>query len=206
MQKNGSHIPDERWEILTVEDGLNIFSGAPFSWYVAGGYAVEQFLGRPSRDFHEDLDIGVFRDEQLAAQSWLEEWLLFAADPPGTLRPWHQGEYLPVGVHDIWGHRLDSEAWQLQLMLQEVEGDEWYSRRDPAVRGQRSGLIEVYGDVPCIRIEVQLHYKAKGQRPKDEIDFAACLPHLNEERKRWLRRSLQQQYPQGHEWLDALKK
>lgn len=197
-------IPFNQWEPLNVQEGLAIFRDAPFQWYVAGGYAVEQFLGQPTRDFHDDLDIGIFRDEQLAAQAWLDDWLLYAADPPGTLRPWHPNEYLPVGVHDIWAHRPEVDAWQFQLMVQEVEGDEWYSRRDTSIRGKRSDLIQIYHGVPCIRIEVQLHYKAKGQRPKDETDFAACLPHLSAEAKSWLRESLQRQFPEGHDWLDVL--
>lgn len=204
MTKERPTIPFGQWEPLNVEEGLEVFRGAPFDWYLAGGYAVEQFLGQPARDFHDDLDIGIFRDEQLIAQKWLDGWLLYAADPPGTLRLWQPNEYLPVGVHDIWAHRPTVNAWQFQLMVQEVEGLEWYSRRDPAIRGQRSELIQIYNGLPCIRIEVQLSYKAKGQRPKDETDFAACLPHLDAAARTWLRTALQQQYPEGHNWLAAL--
>ena len=182
-----------------------MFHDAPFNWYLAGGYAVEQFLGKPTRAVHGDLDIGIFRDEQLAAQAWLDDWLLYAADPPGALRLWHPNEYLPMGIHDIWGHRPGVDAWQFQIMLQEVAGDEWFSRRDPAIRGKRRDLIQVYNGVPCIRIEVQFYYKAKGQRAKDEVDFDACLPHLSTEAKTWLRDSLERQYPAGHDWLEALK-
>ena len=78
----------------------------------------------------------------------------------------------------FWGHRSGIQAWQLQIMLTEVEGDEWFSRRSRLIRGQRNELIVLYHGIRCLRIEVQLLYKARNQRPKDDLDFQACLPLL----------------------------
>ena len=202
---NKPTIPDERWQPLSVEEGVAIFNDAPFTWYIAGGYAVELFLGESFRE-HEDLDIVVFRDEQLDMQHWMlaRDWVLYCADPPGTLRFWNQGEYLAKGVHDIWGHEAPNDFWQLQLMIAEVEGDEWFSRHNPQIRGKRTDIITTYSDLPCIRIEVQLLYKSRGLRPKDRLDFDACLPYLSAEAKDWLIENLQHLHPQGHEWLTAL--
>ena len=201
------NIPDERWQPLSVEEGVAIFKDAPFTWYIAGGYAVEQFLGEPIREYHDDLDICVFRDEQLDMQRWLLErdWVLYAADPPGTLRFWEPDEYLLKGIHDIWGHESVNDFWQLQLMLSEFEGDEWFSRHNPQIRGKRSDLITTYNGLPCIRIEVQLLYKSRGLRPKDILDFNASLPHLSDEAKHWLIENLKRLHPQGHEWLERLQ-
>jgi hypothetical protein len=196
-------FPDAQWTPLSLADVHIIFDDAPFQWALGGGYAVEQFLGAPIRA-HDDVDIAIFRDEQLAAQSHLAGWELFAADPPGTLRRWTPGEYLPFGIHDIWGHRPGAQGWEFQFLVAEVEGGEWFSRRDPRIRGQRADLMANYNGFPCVRIEVQLMYKAKGLRPKDELDFAACLPRLSDESKAWLNRTLRIVYPDGHPWLDAL--
>jgi hypothetical protein len=89
-------------------------------------------------------------------------------------------------------------------MLAEVEGEEWFSHRESSIRGHRDALITPYNAVPCIRIEVQLMYKAKNVRSKDELDFRACLPLMNVEAKRWLKEKLFKLYPHGHSWLDAL--
>ncbi|GAA0974427.1 hypothetical protein GCM10009562_15690 [Nocardioides aquaticus] len=35
-------------------------------------------------------------------------------------------------------------------------------------------------------------YRAKGLRPKDELDFENTLPYLDDRRREWLRDSLQQ--------------
>jgi hypothetical protein len=196
-------IPYARWAPLTVAEVVQRFAGAPFTWGLASGYAIEQFVGCPFRA-HDDIDIVVFRDEQLRVQRWLSGWQLFAADPPGTLRPWREGEQLAYGIHDIWGHKHQSDAWQLQLMLVKTEGDEWFSRRDRRVRGRRDELIVAYGGLPCLRVEVQLFYKARNPRPKDEQDFSACLPLLDDTARAWLADQLRLLYAEDHPWLARL--
>lgn len=199
----GVEIPYTTWEPLPLDEVVTSFSGAPFRWCLAGGYAIEQFLGTSIRT-HGDIDVLIYRDEQLDAQRWLNGWRLYAADPPGTLRKWMAGENLPFGIHDIWGHRAGSTAWGLQIMLMEVEGDKWFSRRNPLIRGRRDDLIAVYNSIPCIRVEVQLLYKAKGRRPKDELDFQAALPLMSAEAKSWLKESILIAHSDNHPWLDAL--
>jgi hypothetical protein len=197
-------IPFEQWQPLTLAQTLELFAGAPFTWALGGGYAIEKFLGKPIRA-HEDMDVVIFRDEQLAAQAWMKDWLLFAADPPGTLREWNAGEYLPFGIHDIWGRRPEVDAWQFQFMVAEVEGDEWFSRRDPRIRGKRDDLFAEYNGVRCVRIEVQLLYKSKGRRPKDVLDFHTAVPRMTAEARDWLKNSMMLLYPDGHPWLDVLE-
>ena len=196
-------ILEDRWQPLTLEQGTALFEDAPFTWALAGGYCVEQFVGHRFRE-HEDIDIVVFRDQQLDLQTWLVDWQLYAADPPGTLRPWLAGESLPFGVHDIWGHRPDSAVWQLQLMLTESDGEQWFYRQDRDICGRRDDLIVNYNGLPCVRIEVQLFYKARGRRNKDELDFRACLPLLEPSAVQWLRQSIQHFFPDGHPWLAML--
>jgi hypothetical protein len=196
-------IPYDHWTPLTVPAVVTLFDRAPFQWCLAGGYAVEQFVGAPFRE-HGDIDVVIFRDEQISAQDWLTGWELFAADPPGTLRKWLPAEYLPFGIHDIWGYQTGSQAWQLQLMIIEVDGQTWFNRRNPHIRGNRHDLITTYNGLPCLRIEVQLLYKANGLRPKDELDFQTCLPLLSAEARQWLKDSLSIMYPQGHVWQQQL--
>ena len=196
-------IPYDQWIPLSVENVVTTYANAPFKWCLAGGYAIEQFLGSSIRS-HSDIDIVIYRDEQLGVQAWLNNWKLYAADPHGTLRLWNKEEYLGYGIHDIWGHQVGSQAWQLQIMLVEVEGDQWFSRHNPIIRGRREDLIAVYNGIPCVRIEIQLLYKAKNHRPKDNQDFHACLPNMSLEARRWLAQKLLLLHPQGHDWLKAL--
>lgn len=196
-------IPYSVWQPLSVDAVARLFANAPFGWGLAGGYAVEQFLGAPIRT-HSDIDIVVFRDDQRHLQRWLSIWKLYAADPPGTLRPWLRGEVLAAPIHDIWGHQRDAEAWELQIMLVDIAGGDWVSRRSAQIRGARDTLLVAYNGIPCVRIEVQLLYKARGARPKDQIDFMACLPRLDSAAKQWLTDALCVLYPDSHPWLAAL--
>ena len=191
-------IPLSQWQPLSVQELTQLFAGAPFTWGLAGGYAVEQFVGKRVRD-HGDIDVIVYRDQQLEVQRWLTNWHLYAADPAGSLRPWAESEFLPYGIFDIWGH-TGIKAWQLQIMLTESEGDRWFSKRSRLIGGQRGDLIVAYRNVPCIRIEVQLLYKAGNPRSKDDLDFETCLPLMSAGSKRWLGAGLEVLYPEGHRW------
>lgn len=91
-------------------------------------------------------------------------------------------------------------------MIVETDGIEWISRRSDHIRGSRGDLIMRYEDVPCIRIDVQLLYKARTPRPKDELDFHACLPRLDAEAKNWLAAQLRLLHPEGHAWLAFLER
>jgi hypothetical protein len=196
-------IPHTQWNPLSVTEVMRLLANAPFAWGLAGGYAIEQFVGEPIRS-HGDIDAVVFRDNQLLLQTWLQEWSLYAADPPGELREWRTGEYLPPGINDVWGHRENLQYWQIQFMFMEVTGNTWYSKRSRLVHGLRDDLIVQYGGVPCVRVEVLLLFKSKRHRPKDDADLQKCLPKMSPSAKQWLSRHLRVSYPEGHSWQSFL--
>jgi hypothetical protein len=57
--------------------------------------------------------------------------------------------------------------------------------------------------VSFLRPDVQLLYKAKYHRPKDNGDFENALPLMSEKQRRWLREALQQVHP-ADPWLARL--
>ena len=50
-----------------------------------------------------------------------------------------------------------------------------------------------------LRPEVELLYKAKGTRPKDELDFEPVLPHPAQAGPPWLGRAVRRSFP-AHPW------
>ena len=200
----GSPVPLEPWQPLSVAAAADVFSATTAPWWLAGGYAIELAVGRPFRP-HDDIDILLLRPDQLTVQAVLPDWEWLAADPPGTLRPWRSGEILPPDVHDIWCRPGPEEAWQLQVMLDEADGSDWVSRRSPEVRRPVSdiGLVSDAG-VPYLRPEIQLFYKGRQIRPKDEQDFQAALPVLTTAALRWLRAAVVAVYGPDHRWLDRV--
>ncbi|MFC6880598.1 MULTISPECIES: nucleotidyltransferase domain-containing protein [Actinomadura] len=174
------------WEPADPDEAASLLSALPAPWWIAGGYAIELALGRAVRS-HADLDVMVLRRDQRHVQEALAGWEWWAADPPGTLRPWARGERLPARVHDVWCRPGPAAPWRVQIMLDEASGGTWVSRRDPRVRRPVAAIGATTADgVPYLSPEIQLFYKAAGTRPKDETDFDAALPALTVPQRRWL--------------------
>jgi hypothetical protein len=62
---------------------------------------------------------------------------------------------------------------------------------------------QTHDGIPYLAPEIQLLYKAKASRPKDEADFARTLPALNKKSRQWLAQSLALIHP-DHPWLTEL--
>jgi hypothetical protein len=175
----------------------------PGPWWIAGGHAIELAVGRPVRE-HGDIDVMLLRRDQLHIQQALRGWEWWAADPPGTLRKWRPGERLPVGVHDIWCRPGPGAPWRIQVMLDESDNGDWVSRRHPGIRRPLADIgMTGSGGIPYLAPEIQLFYKAKNPRPKDEADFTAVLTFLTETQRQWLSSALARTFG-DHPWQDQL--
>lgn len=198
-----TRTPWGTWDPAPLAEVVSLFSGLPAPWWVAGGYAIELAVGHPVRH-HGDIDVLVLRRDQLAAQHALADWEWWAVDPPGTLRPWKQEETLPAHVHDIWCRPTGHHPWRIQIMLDECHGAEWVSRRNSRIRRPAAALGLTTADgTPYLAPEIQLFYKAKGPRRKDQIDFTVTLPHLSTGQRRWLHGAIADTYG-AHPWLQQL--
>jgi hypothetical protein len=191
------------WQPASPGEVAALFRSVSVPWWIAGGHAIEFAAGRRLRD-HADIDVLLLRRHQLATQQALPGWEWWAVDPPGTLRQWAAGEHLPARVHDIWCRPGPDRPWRIQVMLDESAGLDWLSRRDPGIRRPIAhlGMISVDG-IPYLAPEIQLLYKAKNPRPKDETDFTAVLPALTTGQRHWLGEALVRAYG-SHPWLPRL--
>jgi hypothetical protein len=188
------------WEPASPAEVAQIFNRSQVRWWIAGGYAIELAAGGPVRQ-HSDIDVLLLRPDQLAVQHVLTGWQWYAADPPGTLRPWQPGEELPAGVHDIWCRPGPEEPWRIQVMLDGRCEDDWVSRRDQRIRRPVASIGSVSAEgIPYLNPEIQLLYKANGRRPKDEIDFDVMLPMLSQGQLQWLDDALRLAYGPDHPW------
>lgn len=174
-------------------------SGAP--WWIAGGYAMDFAAGRSLRP-HGDIDVLLLHRDQSAVQDALPGWQWWAADPPGSLRPWRRGELLSEDVHDVWCRPSATQAWRIQILLDRSVGSDWVSRRNPGIRRAISSLGNLDG-IRYLAPEIQLFYKAARTRDKDQLDFDAVGPLLTQAQRRWLREAVADTYG-VHPWLDRL--
>ena len=191
-----------RWEPIAIEELPNLLRDLKAPWWIAGGWALDLFIGRVTRA-HNDVEIAVFRADVDAVRGALPGWEFFVAQS-GTFTPWRQGQALPKEAHELWSREKGREAWQLEILVEERKGARWTYRRDADIGvhakdlGRRSG-----GGLPYIRPEIQLLYKSKDPRPVDETDFLTVLPHLDPAQRAFLSAALWTTAP-GHRWLQRL--
>ncbi len=173
------------WRVATVvcPPGNSIVLRAHCSLVDCGGWALDLFLGEETRE-HEDIDVQVPRRDQQTIRSLLDVGDVQAAYPTThpdawPFRAWEAGTVLSPVVHDVWCRPSQADPWALQLMLAETDGDHWLFRRDARLtRSLATVGRRTKNGIPYLVPELQLLYKAKEPRPKDEADFARIAPFL----------------------------
>ena len=178
-----------------------ILAGFDRPWWVAGGWAIDLAVGRTTRE-HEDVEIAVRFDDQEAVRAALESWELWIAYE-GSLTPWERGDRIELPRHQLWARRTADAPWSLEILFERHDGDDWIFRRDDRIRRRLTEFGAAADGLPIVAPEVQLLFKAKYRRAKDEHDFAVMQSLLSDEAAAWLRASLALIDP-DHEWLRDL--
>jgi hypothetical protein len=185
-------------ELLRAAKVMRGFGGR---WGIAGGWAIDLFVGRQLRP-HADVDVAILRDDQALLHERLSNARVNKV-VDGDLVPWDSGERLESPIHEI--HVSWPDGYHLEFLLNEHEGGsrEWRFRRDPRIRRSVDSVFSLGRGLPHLSPEVVLLYKSKGTAPKDDADFAAAAALMTTEQRAWLRDSLTATSPQHH-WLAAL--
>ncbi len=187
---------------LSPAQAAALFAGAPFRWWVAGGWSVE--LDPVPRRFHEDLEVAIPRRDLVALRAWLYDYHLWDTFPDGIhhLAP---GDDLPADRDQLWMRRDAYSPWLVDLLLTPVDGETWFYKRDTRVSRQLDDVVRVGADgLQYQRPEITLLFKARRLWEKDELDFAAVIPTLDTLDRMWLRDAIALTEPTGHPWLERL--
>lgn len=193
-----------QWEAIRPTDVADLLDGFPGPWWIAGGWALDLFVGRQTRD-HDDIDVAILRRDQLRLHDHLRDWDLRFATPGHVLEPW-DGRPLAASVHVLWARRSHAVTapWTCEFVLNEERDGCWAFRRNLAVKRALEGICLHAGTLPYLRPEIVLLYKAKEPTEKDELDFATVEPRLSPSERRWLHVALESTHP-GHRWLERLR-
>lgn len=168
-------------------------------WAAAGGWAIDLFLDRVTRH-HNDLDIVIWRDQQLMLPQALAGWNLRVAHS-GQLRSWPRGQFLERPLHEL--HAQHPNGARVEFLLNDRALGMWIFRRDLRIRRPETAVIRQRKSIPFLAPEVVLLYKSKAPRPIDEEDFRNAAPHLCSDARAWLIDALDRTGAAGL-WLDAL--
>jgi hypothetical protein len=191
------------WCAIAPELAATWLARVHAQWWIAGGSALDLFLGRTTRA-HLDLDVGILRRDVAGVLKALSAWECYEVQD-GLLRSLATEGAPRDDVHSLWCRPLGQTQWMLELMLDEAEGDEWVYRRDARVRRSLADIVrrDARG-LPYLAPEVQLLYKAAHTRDKDEADFSSVLPHLDARARGWLLAALVTAHP-AHAWISPLR-
>ncbi len=193
----------EAWAPLSIEELTRRFAATTVDWWIAGGVAIDLFLGWTSRH-HEDVDIEMFRRDRDVLFDVFEGWDLRTMSE-GALSPWTRGEHIADEVFGIWGRPTAGDPWAVEVILASGDGDQWRFRRDPRITMAKDLLLrQTRSGIRYCTPEVQLLYKAKRARAKDDIDLTRVLHLLTADQKQWLMDALEMTEP-GHPWLLVLE-
>lgn len=206
-----THDPNQygAWQSWQPYEVARLFSVLTIPWWIAGGWALDLFLGEQTR-VHEDIDVLFLRQHQQDIRTLLQGWDVQEAHEemqPSSwpFREWKLGTSLAPEAHDIWCRPKKTDPWAIQLMVIDTHENQWLFRRNAHIKGFLSTMGYVTNDgIPYLAPEIQLLYKARSPRPKDEADFAKILPHLDKRSYRWLFQTLTIVHPH-HLWLPQLK-
>lgn len=190
--------PLDGWRPYPVHDLAPLFAGAPFRWWVSGGIALELHCGRTWRD-HADTDIGVLRKDTAAVYEWMDGWELAVA-AGGVLSTW-SGRPLSEGEHNIWARRSGERDWEIDFTVGAGTNDQWVYRRDSRIsRAWRTAVLYTDSQLPYLAPDIQLLFKSKTPRAKDEDDAGRAIPLLGFSERSFLAANL----PAEHPWQRLL--
>jgi hypothetical protein len=201
----GLDYPDAwEWEEFEPSRLLEVMRGFAAPWWVAGGWALDLWLGRKTR-VHQDVDLAILRGDQHKLYDALPDWELYYATPDHRLVPLRPGGWLEPPLHGVWARPAPDAPWLCEFLLNEHEGADWLYRRNPAVRMPLAEMGSVIsGGIPILAPQIVLLHKAHEGAEKDEADFRAALPHLSPSAMTWLVRALEETTPE-HPWLAQLR-
>lgn len=181
---------------------LELFNGYPEKWWIAGGWAIDLFLGEQTRE-HEDVDIAILRKDEAVFRHRLNDWEIWPGFGNDKLesRPIESGEKLSNDREVLWCRPSSESEWAFEMLLNKSDGDSWVFKRNEYVRVlvDDIGFVSKEG-LPYLRPEIVLLYKAKNLREKDQHDFNQVMPRLELDSRTWFRESLAIVHPE-HSWL-----
>ncbi|MGI9585269.1 MAG: nucleotidyltransferase domain-containing protein, partial [Acidimicrobiia bacterium] len=102
-----------------VGDLAERFGSHDVVWWVAGGYAIDLFLGWESRP-HDDVDIEMFRADVNILDDVFGEWD-FSVLSEGGSAAWRPTDVLPDDVYAVWARPSPDAPWFVEIIL--ADGD-----------------------------------------------------------------------------------
>jgi Aminoglycoside-2''-adenylyltransferase len=201
LPPGGREVGDPPWDPWQPADIARLLRGLQAPWYVAGGWALDLFRGRQTRA-HSDLEIAVPAPDFGAVRQALAGYVFEVA---GSGRLWPIGSPAFDLMHQTWVSDPATGAYRLDIFREPQRDGMWVCRRDQSIRMPYGQIIRRTPDgIPYVIPEIALLFKAKHLAlAKNQADFDASLPLLDDAALAWLERALRRVHP-DHAWTGAV--
>jgi hypothetical protein len=172
-------------------------------WWIAGGWAIELFVSRKLRD-HEDIELGLLREDQFRLREHLRDWQWCKAvtiNDAGAWVEWRADEKIELPLFQL---KADRGGEEIEFMLNDPEHGHLLCRRNHTIAlPLERAICRTCDGIPYLAPEMQLLYKAKHHREKDEADFGDAIEVMSDEQRRWLKNGLTA-WNAGDPWIARL--
>jgi hypothetical protein len=200
LPPGGTELSNPVWKPWQPEDLPEMLRDVNVPWGVAGGWAIDLFVGQKNRE-HRDLEIAVPSNGFWAIHDVLGA---YAFDVVGSGRRWPLDSPAFEVMHQTWVREPSTGVYRLDVFREPHEGDVWVCRRDARIRlPYRDVIRRTPGGIPFVAPEIVLLFKAKRAEPKDEADLGRALPTFSPMQSAWLKDALACVHP-GHRWIGRL--
>jgi hypothetical protein len=197
----GTRVDEPAWQAWSPADVARFLAGVRVPWYVAGGWAIDLFCGRQTRE-HGDLEIAVPAADFGVVRDALGG---YEFEVVGAGLAWPLDSPAFNVMFQTWVREPGTGVYRLDVFREPQRDGAWVFRRDETIRLPYDRIIRRTADgIPYLVPEVALLFKAKwAAKPKNQADLETVLPLLDRDSARWLRLALGRVHP-GHAWIGAL--
>ncbi|TWP37130.1 hypothetical protein [Leekyejoonella antrihumi] len=172
-------------------------------WWVVGGWAIEAATGY--RRQHEDTDVSILTCDVPAFVEFMKgRWHVWN-NVGGVLHPLG-GRWATIDEprSQLWLRADSASPWIVDMPLTPDADGLWTNKFLPGHVAPVESVTWTAADgIRYLLPEIVLAYKARLRRPKDEPDFEATLPVLDDQRRARLREALAALVP-DHHWIGRL--
>jgi hypothetical protein len=147
-----------KWRMTLPAVAASWLSFLEVPWWIAGGWALDLFIGAQTRP-HADLDIGILRRDLWEVLRHLSSWEFFEAKD-GVLTRLGAAEDLKLEVHSLWSRPAGTTPWALEWLLEEAQGEQWMFRGQREITRPLTEVVRRSEGMPYLAPEIQLLYKA----------------------------------------------
>ena len=187
---------------------LNRMVEYPCFWCVAGGWAIDLYLGKQTRP-HDDIEIVALRTDYKTLFTQLNKYNPQKIINDGThvsFLPWDgteiEADCIQLSTQTI--RHLEHE-YAFDVLLTPSRHGKWVCRRNEnIVLPFNDVIISTPHHIPILRQEIVLLFKAKYVREKDCMDYENVIDTLNKTQKKWFIENLRIIHP-NHDWAQFEK-